>query len=323
VSSVTTVALPTLNGAPILERTLRAVRAQRLDGELELLVCVSGSRDGSVELARRYGAEVLIIAPSEFGHGRTRNLLMQRSHGSHVAFLTQDAVPADADWLGRLLDAFRLAGDVGLAFGPYRPQPDASAMVARELTEWFRALAPDGRPRVDRLTAAERSQPARQFLGAGGFFTDANGCVARSAWERVPFRDATYAEDHLLAHDMMRAGFAKVYMPDAAVIHSHDYSSCDWFRRSFDEAGAMRDVYGWVEPLHPRTTTLNVWGRVGADLRWLRASGSPMRPTDAVALLARSTAHHMARTAGAVLGARADRLSPGVARRVSLERRSG
>jgi glycosyltransferase involved in cell wall biosynthesis len=320
---VATVAIPVLNGAPILERTLQAVRAQSFDGELELMVCDSGSRDGSVTLSRRYGAEVLSIASSEFGHGRTRNLLMQRSRGSHVAFLTQDAVPEHEDWLNTLLDGFQLTSSVGLVFGPYRPQPGASAMVARELTEWFRALAPDGRPRVVRLTADQGSEPAREFLGARGFFTDANGCVARSAWEQVPFRDTAYAEDHLLAMDMMRAGFAKVYMPDAAVVHSHDYSSWDWFRRSFDEARAMRDIYDWVEPLHLRTTTLNVWGRVGADCRWLRASGSQTHRSRPVALLARSTAHHTARAAGAILGARADHLSPAIERRLSLERRSG
>lgn len=323
-SILTTVAIPVRNGARVLEQTLSAVRAQRLGSgaELELLVCDSGSRDGSVKLARRYGAEVIQIAPGAFGHGATRNLLLERSHGSHVAFLTQDAVPADAAWLSRLLAGFALAADIGLVFGSYRPAADASPMVARELTEWFRALSPAGRPRVDRLAPAQRSVPARELLGARGFFTDANGCVSRAAWEQVRFRDVAYAEDQFLAVDMLRGGLAKVYVPDAAVIHSHEYTTLGWLRRSFDEARALNEIYDWSEPLHFHTMALNLWGRVGADLRWARAAGAIQGPSgDLVSLLAHSALHHTARILGAVLGARSARIPPALVERLSLERR--
>ena len=126
----------------MLEQTLAAVRAQKLSPPrpVELLVCDSGSRDGTIAIARSYGAEVIEIEPSRFSHGPTRNLLMQRSAGDHVAFLTQDSAPADERWLARLLDGFGLSDDVALTYGPYRPRPDASPMVARELTEWFRIV---------------------------------------------------------------------------------------------------------------------------------------------------------------------------------------
>ena len=75
------------------------------------------------------------------------------------------------------------------------------------------ALAPEVRGLPD-LTAKDGTRSL--------FFTDANGCVARDAWERVPFRGVAYAEDQLLARDMLAAGYVKVYRPDAAVIHSHD-----------------------------------------------------------------------------------------------------
>ena len=43
-----------------------------------------------------------------------------------MAFLTQDAVPADEDWLAGCSRPFTLASDVGLVFGPYRPRAEAS-----------------------------------------------------------------------------------------------------------------------------------------------------------------------------------------------------
>ena len=318
-----TVAIPVRNAGPVLAEVLDAVLAQRVPGEVELLVCDSGSTDGSAELAAGLGATVIGIAPAEFSHGRTRNLLMTRAAAPYVAFLTQDAVPADQLWLSRLLAGFAIADDVGLVFGPYRPRPSASPMVARELTEWFASFSPDGGPRIDRLQAAERATPARALLGPRGFFTDANGCVSRVAWERVGFRDITYAEDHALAVDAMRAGFAKVFVPEAAVIHSHEYSGWGWLQRSFDEGRALHAVYDWSEPLRPKATALNVWGRVGADWRWSRAHGEPLRGAAALRYLAGSAGHHAARTFGVALGTRADRLPRALARRLSHEGRTG
>jgi glycosyltransferase involved in cell wall biosynthesis len=319
VSGLVSVAIPVLNGAEALEQTLAAVRTQRLDptASLELIVCDSGSHDGSVGVARAYDAEVIEIPPERFSHGETRNLLMHRANGAHVAFLTQDAVPADDGWLARLLGAFTLAPDVALAYGPYKPRDDASPMVARELTEWFRSLAPDGAPRIDRLCSAERTIPPAGLDGARGFFSDANGCVARAAWEAVSFRAISYAEDRALALDMLRAGFAKAYLPDAAVIHSHDYSSWNWFRRSFDEARAIAEIYGVLEPLQWHRTSVKIWGLVGADWRWACTHERRRSP----GLLVRSTWHHAVRTLGAILGARATRLPRLLVPRLSLERR--
>ncbi len=89
-----TVAIPTLDAGPGFERTLAAVRDQRVDAEVELLVCDSGSRDETVSIARRFGARVIEIPPASFSHGATRDLLMSEADGDYVAFLTQDAVPA-------------------------------------------------------------------------------------------------------------------------------------------------------------------------------------------------------------------------------------
>lgn len=312
---IVTVAIPTRNAGQGFSRTLTAIRAQQVrDREVELLICDSGSSDDTVALARSHGAEIIEIPPEQFSHGGTRNLLMSRSWGDHVAFLTQDAVPAAADWLSALLAGFALAPGVGLVFGPYRPQPDAGLSVVRELTSWFESFS-DGAPRIDALAPEARGAPPRHFMGHLGFFTDANGCVARAAWREVPFRKVAYAEDRLLAQDMLRAGYAKVYVPEAAVIHSHEYSTVQWLRRSFDEARAVREVYG--SALGPRAAIDNVRGGVSGDRRWAREHGCGSGPR----VLGASLLHHGARSAGTFLGGRAERLPPRVAARLSLEGR--
>jgi rhamnosyltransferase len=313
-----TVAIPVLNGGRVLIDAIAAVRAQRVDREVELLVADSGSADGSREAAKRAGATVIDVAPADFSHGATRNLLVQRAAGEHVAFLTQDAVPADEGWLARLLDGFRLGPDVGLVFGPYRPRPEASPMVRRELCDWFTGFAPDGRPRLDRDGDPPGDRRARERRA---FFTDANGCVARRAWEQVPFRAVSYAEDQMLARDMLSAGWAKAYHPAAAVIHSHDYSPPELLRRSFDESRALREVHGHRAHGGLGRIALVVQREVRDDLGLVRSEGLPVSRRAAV--LPRSVIHQTARALGATLGSRADRIPARARRILSLERRGG
>jgi rhamnosyltransferase len=316
--AVVTVAIPTLDAGEDFARTLEAIGSQRAAIEIDLLVCDSGSADATVSLARAHGARVIEIERSSFSHGATRNLLMSQARGAHVAFLTQDAVPAGPGWLAALLGGFTAAPDVGLVFGPYLARPDASLSVRRELETWFRSLSPDGRPRIDALGIDRRDLSPRSFWGPLGYFTDANGCVSRQAWERAPFRPVAYAEDHLLAQDMLRAGFAKVFVPQAAVVHSHDYSASQWLRRSFDETRAIAELYGDAPAGGWRDAVRNLRGNVGADVRLARAEGGTR---GAAVALRDSLVHHGARTAGAMLGARAPTLPRAFTGRVSLERR--
>jgi GT2 family glycosyltransferase len=314
-----TVAIPVRDGGELFARTLRALSTQTVAHEL--LVCDSHSSDGSPELARAHGARVLEIDPAHFSHGGTRNLLMNEASGMHVALLTQDAEPADPRWLERLLGGFALAPDVGLVCGSYLPRPDAPPPVRLELERWFSSLAPDGAPRLDRLDEHERATlPTVALIGPRGFFADANACIARAAWQRAPFRQVAYAEDRLLAIDMLRAGYARAYVPSAAVLHSHAYTPAQELRRCFDEFRGLREVYGWREPLSPIHLARRLRGELGWARRELERRGAS--PSERRATLAAVTRHHVVRLAGSLLGSRADRLPPGARRRLSLEGRS-
>jgi glycosyltransferase involved in cell wall biosynthesis len=307
--AVVSVAIPVLNGGASFREVLPAVARQRIDAEVELVVADSGSTDGTREFALEQGARVVDVPPGTFSHGGTRNLLMESSSGDHVAFLTDDAVPASERWLEHLVGGFAIDRDVALAYGPYIPRPDAPAMVARELTEFFASLSPGGRVRIDRGLRPEDRRP-----GPVTFHTDANGCVARWAWERVPFRPIGSAEDQALALDMLEAGFAKAYVPDAAVVHSHDYSTLNWFRRFFDEFRSLREVYGHVEEIGLRYTLGTIRRNVRRDRAFAAARGE-----GEVAL--QSGTFHAVRAMGAALGTRAHLLPPAVRRWCSEQER--
>jgi glycosyltransferase involved in cell wall biosynthesis len=316
-----TVAIPVRNGQAYLAEVLRSVRAQEIDREVELLVVDSGSTDRSVDIACSAGARVVEIPPSHFSHGGTRNMIMEIAKGNHVAFLTQDASPADERWLLKLLEGFEFADDVALVFGPYIPRPGASHMVQREFRDFFGGFSQDGRPVVQRLSPDPSVRERyRRRPSPLVFFTDANGCVARWAWELVPYRNVPYAEDQLLASEMIEAGFAKVFRPDAGVYHSHEYRPLELFRRCFDEWRALREVYGHVESAQPRRVVKRILEESRADVAFLRERGSSF--SSCARGGSHSLFHHTIRMAGAIVGSRADRIPTRLRSALSLEGRA-
>lgn len=320
--SVVTVAIPVLNGARYLDEVLEAVRGQRVDRELEILIVDSGSTDGSLEIARRHGAVIHEIDRRDFSHGGTRNMMMGLAGGEHVAFLTQDATPAHDGWLAALLEGFEQADDVAAVFGPHEARPDASHMIKSEMERHFASWGNGGTEiDVQRLdTSPEGLAAYRDFPGQLTFMSDVNCAVARWAWERVPYREVPYAEDQLLGRELIEAGFAKVFHPDARVLHSHDYPPLAFFRRYFDEFRSLREVLGFRQPWGPRRTLNDVRGLVGADKRWLQSQG--LHGAQLVPPLLVSGRHHAGRMAGSIIGTRADRLPAGLRRLLSLEGRA-
>ena len=182
-------------------------------------------------------------------------------------------------------------------------------MVRHELDGFFARFG--DAPHVDRGAAA---------LGPAAFFSSANGAVARWAWQRVPFRDVAYAEDHFLAADMLRAGLAKAYVPEAAVVHSHDYAGLGRLRRVFDEFSALHDVHGLrraaLAALDRRARTQ----RRGCRARRAGPRGRARAGAGGGTLAA--LGYHAQRALGRSLGTNADQLPRPSRARLSLEARA-
>ena len=302
------VVIPVKDGERYLEELLRALAREGVD---EVLVIDSGSRDRSLEIARAAGVELLQIEPSEFGHGRTRNLGAERTSGELICFLTQDATPVPG-WLGAYDEAFELDGRVGAAYGPHLPRPDTSPMIARELSEFFAGFAPSGAPVIQR---AEGDTDAPTFL------SNVNACYRRACWEEIRFREVPYSEDQAFGSDLLGAGWAKVYHPGAAVLHAHDYGAVEFMRRYFDEYRGLRESTGHVEPFALAGAARQVAGAVAADRRWMAEEEGAMSATERARWTARAAVHHGGRRVFSALGSRAERVPAPLRRRLSLEGR--
>jgi glycosyltransferase involved in cell wall biosynthesis len=223
------VVIPTKNGGPQFRRVLERLRSQTYGGTIEIVAIDSGSTDDTIAAAREHGARVESIPPAEFDHGLTRNRGIETSSGDVIVLLSQDAEPADDSLVRRLVAAFD-DPRVGGAYARQIPRDDADVLTKRNLNGWVTGrLEPE--VRTFDVLAYERMTSWDKYL----FCTFDNVCSAmrRAAWKEVPFRQYEIAEDNEWCLRAFRAGWKIAYVPDAAVIHSHDRSARYEYERTY------------------------------------------------------------------------------------------
>lgn len=176
-------------------------------------------------------AEVHHITKAEFDHGRTRAMGAAMAQTDLLVFFTQDAVPANDKVIERLVNAF--ADDsIGAAYA--RQLPTADCKFVEQYTRSFNY------PENSRVKRKEDLPN----LGIKTYFCS-NVCAAyrKCVYEKLGgfVTKTIFNEDMILAAQMIQAGYGVAYVAGAEVIHSHNYSYTQQFRRNFDLAVSQAD----------------------------------------------------------------------------------
>jgi rhamnosyltransferase len=207
------VIIPTFNAARHWAALSAGINAQSLVPD-RVVVIDSSSSDGTAELARSDGFEVVVISPDDFNHGGTRQMGADVVNADLLIYLTQDAVPFGTDGFARLVSSFEDV-EIGAAYGRQLPREKASAIEAHARHFSYPAVS------------CVRSWESRRTMGFKSiFFSNAFGAYRRSALMSVGgfSPDVIFGEDTLVVARMHRAGWKTAYVADAMVRHSHAYS---------------------------------------------------------------------------------------------------
>ena len=114
------VIIPTLNAQATVGKLLEYLSHQNVD----ILIIDSSSSDNTIEIAKQYNVEYIIIPKESFDHGGTRTLGAKHcKNAEFLIFLTQDAMPYDEDTLKNILLPFQ-DKKVGAVHGRQIANPD-------------------------------------------------------------------------------------------------------------------------------------------------------------------------------------------------------
>lgn len=228
--------VPTLNAGTVWPGWIAALAAQSTRPN-RVLVLDSHSVDATVEQAQKAGFEVAMVQRSSFNHGGTRRGGVERllADSDVLICLTQDAVLADSAALANLLAAFD-DPRVATAYGRQLPAENASAIAAH-------ARQFNYPPRSASVTLQDRKR-----LGI-------KACFLSNSFAAYRVRDlltvgnfperVILGEDAFVAGRLLLAGKTIAYQADACVIHSHNYTLLEEFRRYFD-TGVFHARQRWL-----------------------------------------------------------------------------
>jgi rhamnosyltransferase len=217
----------------------------------ELVVIDSGSTDGSIELIHQANPTHFIqIRPQEYNPARVMNLGMKLARAELVIFLNADATPQGRNWLRPLAQAVQ-DKRTAAAFGRQIPRPACQAVFAHDYTRCF-----------------GHRRDSEQW---DHFFSMVSSAVRKDIWSQRGFLEAMqYSEDDEYTRWCRAQGWKVAYCPDSVVMHSHNYTPTQAYRRSFGEARALAAT--WQRPPDeinwPRTFLLGWMNDVRRDFQF-------------------------------------------------------
>ena len=262
------VVMPVFNAARTIDRQLEALGAQRLAGDLEVIVADNGSDDATVARVSEWTGRVptirLVDASDRRGAAHARNRAFASATCTDILGCDSDDV-VDPEWATRLLDGL---ADADLVAGGTLAWPaDDDDDVAPP-------------PRGSR-------PPYDMKLGGLGFKPVVIGssfAVRRAAWDAVGGFDETLpqAEDFDFAYRVQLAGYRFASRPDAFVHYRVPASTDRAMKKYFDYGRFQPLLYRGTAPTACRAGVPPRSPRSGADWPAARRSSCGRRSNGAL-----------------------------------------
>ena len=253
----------------------------------------SASSDGCLEgLPEDERLHLHRIRKEDFGHGRTRNLGVELARGEYVAFITQDAIPANRMWLMNLIAPLRSDPRVAGVFGCHIAHTEHGQLTALDLDQHFNRWIYRSHRQPIELNP-ERQTANGVVSTHERFYSDNNSCLRKSVWETLPLPDVVYGEDQLWAREILRKGYKKAYASTAVVRHSHEYGFRETVLRSNTEWHFYNEMLGERLPCSKKQV-LEMYEKACADDRFTQKKYPNISEND----LSIRQRHHFARACG-------------------------
>jgi rhamnosyltransferase len=226
------VIIPTYTAGNVLDRLLLSLKKQEVVNEI--IIIDSSSSDNTGIIAKDHNAKFISIEKKDFNHGATRNVAALHAQGDIIVFMTQDAHPFDQSCIERLIKPLEMDSIVAV-YGRQTPREEAMP------TEKFARLYnyPEGPIIKGREQVKEMG--IKTF-----FFSNVFSAIRRKEFEEIGGfpENVVMFEDMLYAAKLIERGYKIAYVPEAKVVHSHDYSLIQQLKRYY-QAGVSFKMNPW------------------------------------------------------------------------------
>lgn len=181
------------------------------------------SSDNTEELLKDLNANYTKIKKEQFSHSLTREKEAMESKGDIIVFITQDIIIRDRLWL------YNLTKDI--------INEKCQAAFSRQVCEnnsIEKYIREKNYPNKSRIV----SKMDIEKLGLlTFFFSDASAAIKSDIFKELngyDSKDLIISEDMYFAYKLIMEGYKIKYCADSVVIHSHDFTLKQLYKRYFD-----------------------------------------------------------------------------------------
>lgn len=185
---------------------------EQTEKEFELIIIDNNSRDGTLDLVKKYPITTLVNIPDEeFGHALSCNIGAYVAKTNYLVFINGHCLPVSKTWLADGLAVFVNKEKIAAVDGHYHSRKDGS--VWEKMGDIFGYLI---------LKKIRINVP----------ITATNAIIRRDLWEKYQFDESLpECEDYDWSLEIISRGYQTIKNPRFNVYHSHHYGLTKLIKR--------------------------------------------------------------------------------------------
>ena len=196
--SILSIIIPTHNSDQTIERCIRSLTSQSFPREkFEIIVVDDGSKDQTSSLAKKAGADKVIITEPCF-QGKSRNIGVENANGNLLGFIDSDCEAKDG-WVETIIKELETLNAIS---GPIENgNPQSKVAWAEYFVEFCAFNEFKKRSSIRMMPGCNIACLKESFSKAGGF-------------SEVPL-----SEDIMFSQSLRRQGFEQIFVPEMQIRH--------------------------------------------------------------------------------------------------------
>lgn len=240
--------IPTYNPNSNLLRSLNKFSDLHNAGiySIEVLIINTISQKKVEDLVKKdkysFKLKIININKSEFNHGETRNLGVNKSIGKYIIFLSQDAYPIGDNFINYFIEDLKRSEVVAVFGKEIAPTNIRKDYLYYEHLLWFKQYEPyyDEKNRVLFSKKARMASKNSNDIFFWYSLSNVFSCYKRSYIIKHPFETIFHGEDVLAGKFIIENGYEKIFDSRCEVEHFHEglknyiiRNIYDWYFRLF------------------------------------------------------------------------------------------
>lgn len=221
---------PLYNAEKYIRNLNKSIKKQKEVEINKIRYVLTKSTDRTEEILKELKATYKVIEPQDFSHSTTREKEAFESDADILVFITQDIMIEDEVWLYNLVRDIE-DGKCQAAYSRQLCNNNSIEKYTRELN-YPEESNYKTKENIDKLQL-------RTF-----FFSDAASAIKREIFMRLNGYDGKNLptnEDMYIAYKLIMNGYTIKYCADSKVIHSHNFTLKQQYKRYYDTGKFFRE----------------------------------------------------------------------------------